>query len=154
MRVVRVLNSKEFEVEGELNIGEFVKVGDEIAVVVEVYCEDPEIVKYMSRFDIEEVKEFLPDLAEPKNYAKCFLLSEGRVSVGEKVEMAEDERIREVHWKNGDLYMPYIPELVAKYPKVAIDVIKKLESLFPEERDVLRIIKAGLEFSRIRRVDV
>ncbi len=154
MRVVRVLNSKEFEVEGELNIGEFVKVGDEIAVVVEVYCEDPEIVKYMSRFDIEEVKEFLPDLAEPKNYAKCFLLSEGRVSVGEKVEIAEDERIREVHWKNGDLYMPYIPELVAKYPKVAIDVIKKLESLFPEERDVLRIIKAGLEFSRIRRVDV
>ncbi len=154
MRVVRVLNSKEFEVEGELNIGEFVKVGDEIAVVVEVYCEDPEIVKYMSRFDIEEVKEFLPDLAEPKNYAKCFLLSEGRVSVGEKVEMAEDERIREVHWKNGDLYMPYIPELVAKYPKVAIDVIKKLESLFPGERDVLRIIKAGLEFSRIRRVDV
>lgn len=154
MRVVRVLNSKEFEVEGELNIGEFVKVGDEIAVVVEVYCEDPEIVKYMSRFDIEEVKEFLPDLAEPKNYAKCFLLSEGRVSVGEKVEMAEDERIREVHWKNGDLYMPYIPELVAKYPKVAIDVIKKLENLFPEERDVLRIIKAGLEFSRIRRVDV
>ena len=154
MRVVRVLNSKEFEVEGELNIGEFVKVGDEIAVVVEVYCEDPEIVKYMSRFDIEEVKEFLPDLAEPKNYAKCFLLSDGRVSVGEKVEMAEDERIREVHWKNGDLYMPYIPELVAKYPKVAIDVIKKLESLFPEERDVLRIIKAGLEFSRIRRVDV
>ncbi|WP_290902506.1 hypothetical protein [Ferroglobus sp.] len=154
MRVVRVLNSKEFEVEGELNIGEFVRVGNEIAVVVEVYCEDPEIVKYMSRFDIEEVKEFLPDLAEPKNYAKCFLLSEGRVSVGEKVEIAEDERIREVHWKNGDLYMPYIPELVAKYPKVAIDVIKKLESLFPEERDVLRIIKAGLEFSRIRRVDV
>ncbi len=154
MRVVRVLNSKEFEVEGELNIGEFVKVGNEIAVVVEVYCEDPEIVKYMSRFDIEEVKEFLPDLAEPKNYAKCFLLSDGRVSVGEKVEMAEDERIREVHWKNGDLYMPYIPELVAKYPKVAIDVIKKLENLFPEERDVLRIIKAGLEFSRIRRVDV
>ncbi|ADC65739.1 hypothetical protein Ferp_1590 [Ferroglobus placidus DSM 10642] len=154
MRVVRVLNSREFEVDGELSIGEFVKVGKELAVVVEVYCEDPEIVKYMSKFDLDEIKEFLPDLAEPKNYARCFLLSEGRVSIGEKVELAEDEEIKKVHWKDDDLYMPYIPELVSKYPKVAIDVIKKLESLFPEEKDVLRIIKAGLEFSRIRRVDV
>jgi len=29
-----------------------------------------------------------------------------------------------------------------------------LEEIFPEHRDVLKIIKAGLEFSRIRRVDV
>ncbi len=154
MRVVRVLNSREFEVEGELNAGEFVKIGNRLAVVVEVYCEDPEILKYIGRFELDEIKEYLPDLAEPKNYARCFLITDGRVGIGEIVEKAGDEFIKRVHWKENDLYMPYMPELVSKYPKVAIDVIKKLEDLFPEERDVLKIIKAGLEFSRIRRVDV
>ena len=154
MRVVRVLNSREFEIEGEVRVGEFVRVGNDLAVVVEVYCEDPEILKYIGKFDLEEIKDFLPDLAEPKNYARCFLISDGRVGIGVSVEKASDEFVKKVHWKDGDLYMPYIPELVSKYPKVAIEVIKKLEELFPNEKDVLRIIKAGLEFSRIRRVDV
>jgi len=161
MKVVRVDSKKWFEAEGELSIGEFVKAGDVIAISAEVHQEEEEIVKYLSKGDVERIKAFLPDLGEPKFKTKFIILMdvEGKEprnlpKIGDDVEIMDEREIAEVHFREGELSVPYLPYLMRKDRNLARIAVMKLMDLFPEYREIFDVILAEIEYSLLKEVDL
>ncbi|AKG91698.1 hypothetical protein GAH_00977 [Geoglobus ahangari] len=161
MRVVRVNSRREFEVDGEVEIGTFVRVGDLVAVSAEVFQQEDEISKYLSKGDVERIRAFLPDLAEPNVFTRFVVLMDSRSraprtmpKVGDEVEIMDDAGVIEAHTSSGELSVPYLPYLMRRDRELARIVVERLSSLLPEYRDVLDIVLAEIEYSLLREVDL
>ncbi|AEA46705.1 hypothetical protein [Archaeoglobus veneficus] len=162
-RVVRVLSHAEFEAELDAEAGDVVRAGDIIAVVTSIHQEEPDYVKYLSDLEKEEIKKFLPDVAEGKKIAKCVVLcradlSEARKSpkIGENVEKVDDIFLRELHFSSGEFRIPYLIPLLQKCKDVSIarSLLYRLMELIPEEKELLKIILAEIEYSMMRGVEL
>ncbi|AIY90632.1 hypothetical protein [Geoglobus acetivorans] len=160
MRVCKVISRREFEAEGEIDIGVFAKTGNLLSISSEVRQEEDELGKYLSDEDIERLRNFLPDLEQPRTYTRFTVLMDvnggltGVPKVGEEIEVLNDEDIRKAHTISGEFRMPYLPYLMKKDVELAKIVILKLFRLFPEERDILEMILAEIEYSVMREVDL
>jgi hypothetical protein len=115
----------------------------------------------MGNLEKEEVKKFLPDVFKARRIAKCLLLCTENLEdvtkipkVGDKVEKVEDEELRQIHY-NGEFKIPYLIPLLEK---VEIPIIRalilKIMEIIPEEKDLLEIILAEIEYSRMRGVEL
>ena len=161
-RVLRVLSHSEFEAELDADAGDIVKVGDIIAIVTSIHQEEPEYVKYLSDLEREEIRKFLPDVAEGKKIAKCVVLcredlSEARKSprIGEDVVKVNDTFLRELHFANGEFRIPYLIPLLQKCKDISIarSLLSRLMELIPEEKELLDIIMAEIEYSMMKNVE-
>ena len=161
MRVLRVNSLREFEVDGEIEIGSFISADNIIGISASIYQEEEEITKYLSKQDLETIKSFMPDLSEPKFVTRCYALMNSNFEnpkslprIGSEVKLLDDEEIRELHIKDNELYIPYLPFLIKRDIELSKSVILKLINLFPEHRDLLEIIFAEIEFRLMEEVDV
>lgn len=161
MRVVRVNSRREFEVEGEVEIGTFVRVRNLVAVSAEVFQQEDEISKYLSKGDVERLKEFLPDLGEPKFVTRFIVLMDVNSKpprtmprIGDEVAVMDGGEISHVHTAGGELSIPYLPYLIRRDRELAKAVVERLLELLPDHRDVLDIVLAEIEYSLLREVDL
>ncbi len=161
MKVVRVNSRREFEVEGEVEIGTFVRVGNLIAVSAEVFQQEDEISKYLSKGDVEKLRAFLPDLGEPKFVTRFLVLMDVNSRpprtmprIGDEVVVMDWEEVAEVHTPDGELSIPYLPYLIRKDRDLARFVVEQLLEMLPEHRELLDIVLAEIEYSLLREVDL
>jgi len=161
MKILRIIAPREFEIEGDLKIGDFVECGDIIGIISYVYQEEPEILKYIGGLDKEEIGKFLPDISEARTLSRCYSLCTKELNeplnspkIGEKVRILNDDEIRKLHIRDGNIAIPYLPFLISKNVDLAKRVVKKLISLFPEEKDVLEIILLEIEYNKLKRVEI
>ncbi len=161
MKILRIIAPREFEIEGDLKIGDFVECGNIIGIISHVYQEEPEIVKYIGGLDKEEIGRFLPDLSEAKTLSRCYSLCTKDLTeplnsprIGERVRILNDDEIRRLHMRKDGIAIPYLPFLISKNVDLAKRVVKRLISLFPEEKDVLEIILLEIEYNKLRRVEI
>jgi DNA-directed RNA polymerase subunit F len=162
-KVLKVLSHSEFEAGIDAEVGDIVKAGDIVAIVSSIHQEEPEYIKYLSELEKEEIRRFLPDISEGKKIARCIALCKTNLSearhapkIGEEVERVEDGFLRQIHYANGELRMPYLIFLLQRCRDVGVtrSLILKLMDLIPEERDLLEIILAEIEYSRMRGVEL
>ncbi len=161
MKVIRVNSRREFEVEGEVEIGTFVRVGNLVAVSAEIFQQEDEISKYLSKGDVERLRSFLPDLGEPEFVTKFIVLMDTSSKpprmmprIGDDVAVMSNEEIARVHTAGGELSVPYLPYLIRRDRELAKSVVEKLAALLPDYRDVLDIVLAEIEYSLLREVDL
>ncbi len=161
MRVVRVSSAREFEAEGEIEIGTFVKVGNVISISSEVYQQEDEISRYLGKADVEKLRKFMPDLSEPKTFTKFYVLmnAEGSepvrmVKIGDEVEVMSRDEIVRIHVQNGEIRVPYLPFLMRKDRDLAKTAVSRLMDLIPDHRDLFEMILIEIEYSLLREVDV
>ena len=161
MKVIKVNSLREFEVDGEISVGSFVLTDNIIGVSTTIYHQEEELTKYLSKGDMDMLRSFLPDISEPKYITRCYALMDTKLEnpknlpkIGSDVEILDDDSIKKIHIKNGELYIPYLPFLIKKDIDVSRRVVTKLIELFPEYRDVLEIILAEIEFRLIEEVDL
>jgi hypothetical protein len=161
-RVVRVLSHSEFEAEIDTEVGEVVKAGDVIAIVISVYQEEIEYLKYLGELEKEEILRFLPDVSEGKKVAKCISLCRADLEeprkapkIGDVVEKIEDEALKQMHYTNGEFRAPYLVSLLGRCDiSIVKSFILRLMDLVPEERELLEIILAEIEYNRMRSVEL
>lgn len=162
MKVLKILSHDEFEVEGNLAVGDVICCGEILAIVTSIYQEESEYSDYMDRMDVEEIKKFLPDLIEGKRIARCLALCTTSFDdvinlpeVGSRINKLGSEELREMHLKNGELKIPYLIKLLkTSNIDVAKRLVLKLINLIPEERDLLEIILAEIEYNRMRGIEL
>jgi len=161
MRVVRVNSVREFEAEGEMELGTFVIVGDVISISSQVYQQEDEISKYLGKADAEKIRKFMPDLSEPKIYTKFYALmsSDGSeplrmVRIGDEVRVMDRAEIIEIHTSNDGVRIPYLPFLMRKDRELARNIVKRLIELIPDHRDIFEMILIEIEYSLLREVDI
>ena len=130
MKVLKILSHDEFEVEGELAVGDLICCSDILAIVTSIYQEGSEYSEYIDRLESDDIKKFLPDLIEGKRVARCMALCTTSLDdvvslpeVGIRVDRIENEKLRELHLKNGELKIPYLIKLLKTSN---IDVAKRL----------------------------
>ena len=163
-KVVRVLSHSEFEAEVEdVSVGDIVLCGDILAIVASIYQEEPEYAKYLGELDKEEIKSFIPDVSEGKKIARCISLCKINLEepktapkVGEKLKPVDDEFLRKVHYANGEFRIPYLIPLMEKCKRdigLVRSLLMKLMEIVPEERDLLEIILAEIEYTRMKGVE-
>ena len=164
-RVVRVLSHSEFEAEVEdVSVGEIVLCGDILAIVASVYQEEPEYAKYLGELDREDIRMFMPDISEGKKVARCISLckinlDEPRTApkIGEEIKPVSDELLREIHYSNGEFKIPYLIPLIDRCRRdvsLVRSLLLRLMDVIPEERELLEIILAEIEYSRMRGVEL
>jgi DNA-directed RNA polymerase subunit F len=164
-KVVRVLSHSEFEAEVEdVSVGDIVLCGDILAIIASIYQEEPEYAKYLSELDKEEIKSFIPDVSEEKKIARCISLCKINLEepktapkVGEKLEAVDDEFLRNVHYANGEFRIPYLIPLMEKCKRdigLVRSLLMRLMEIVPEERDLLEIILAEIEYTRMKGVEL
>ncbi len=161
MRVIRVNSIREFEAEGEIEIGTFVKVGDSISISSGVYQHEDEISKYLRKADVEKIRKFMPDLAEPKTFTKFYVLMdvEGNepvkmVKIGDEIQIMDKDEIVKVHTVNGEVRVPYLPFLMRKDRELARNIVNRLMEIIPSNKDLLEMILIEIEYSLLREVDI
>ncbi|RLI74592.1 hypothetical protein DRO97_05645, partial [Archaeoglobales archaeon] len=75
--------------------------------------------------------------------------------VGAKVDRIENENLRNLHLKDGGLKIPYLIKLLkTSNIEVARRLVLRLMDLIPEERDLLEIILAEIEYNRMRGIEL
>lgn len=162
MKVLKVLNHDEFEVEGNLAVGDLICCNEILAIITSIYQEESEHSEYIDRLETEDIKRFLPDLVEGKRIARCLALCNTNLDdiinlpeVGAKVDRVDDKDLRDLHLKNGELKIPYLIKLLkTSNIDVARRLVLKLMDLIPEERDLLEIILAEIEYNRMKGVEL
>ena len=161
MKVVRVNSPREFEVEGEISVGSFVLTDNIVGVSATIYHQEEELTKYLSKGDLDVLRSFLPDISEPKYVTKCYALMDTNLEepknlpkIGSEVKVLDNDSIKKIHIKNGELYVPYLPFLIKRDIDVSRRVVTKLMELFPEYQNILEIILAEIEFRLIEEVDL
>jgi len=161
MKIVKIISQDEFEVEGEFVLGDLIRSEDVLAVVISIYQEASEYSDYLGRLEVAEIKEFLPDLVEGRRVAKCLALSTVHLEdvftlprVGAEVSVVSKEELRDIHLKDGKLKIPYLVKLLRSNIDVARRLILKLIEAIPEEKDLLEIILAEIEYNRMRGVEL
>ncbi len=154
MQVVRVMD-RVFEVDGKLNIGDIVKAGDCLAVVVSVSGEEPEYMKYAGELSRDEIEAYMPDIVEKRVISKCYVLrglgESFAPDIGDEVRAASDEEIREYHTRGGEFKIPYFYQLLKVDIDVAKNVLLRLKKVFEDEEIIdilLREIDYMLMFGR------
>jgi len=164
-RVIKVISHSEFEAEVEdVSVGDIVMCGNILAIVASIHQEEPEYAKYLGELDREEIKSFIPDVAEGKKIARCISLctlnlEEPRTAprIGEVLKRVDDETLRNVHYSNGEFNIPYLIPLIDKCrrdPSLVRSLLLKLMEIIPEEKELLEIILAEIEYSRMRGVEM
>ena len=164
MKVVAVKGLREFDVdsEGRLEIGDFIRCGNIIGLVKGLRVEEPEFVGYLSNYDVDEIKKFMPDVVEVKKIAECIALCDAQLSdpvttpeIGDEVEVLGDEEVRRLHMQNGSFSVPYLLQLV---DRADIGVIKRLLErlvrVIPEERELLDILMCEVEYAIMRKMQL
>ncbi len=161
MRVVKVDSVREFEAEGEMEIGTFVRVGDIISLSSHVYQQEDEISRYLGKADIERIKEFMPDLTEAKTYTKFYALMSidgsdplRMVRIGEEIQVMDNDEIAEIHTLDNQIRIPYLTFLIKKDRDLARNVVRRLMSIVPDQKDILEMILIEIEYSLLREVDI
>jgi len=162
MRILKILNHDEFEVEGDLAVGDLICCNEILAIVTSIYQEESEYSEYIDRLETEDIKRFLPDLVEGKRVARCLALCNTNLGdvvslpeVGAKVDRIENENLRNLHLKDGGLKIPYLIKLLkTSNIEVARRLVLRLMDLIPEERDLLEIILAEIEYNRMRGIEL
>ncbi len=161
MRIVKVNSTREFEAEGEVEIGTFVKAGNIVSISSEIYQQEDEISKYLGKADMERIRKFMPDLSKPKTITRFYTLmdSEGKdplgmVRIGDEVEMMSDREIIEAHMFDGEIRLPYLPFLIRRDRELARNAVRKLMSIIPDHRDLFEMIIIEIEYSLLREVDI
>jgi hypothetical protein len=134
-----------------------VKTSGTFAIVVDIIHEEPEIVKYLN-VDAEKVRKFMPDLALRGRIAKCIsLVCKRPPEPGEDVELADFSDLREIHFSNGEFCMPYLTSLIRKCRDrlwIVKEYLNTLMDAIPEEREVIEIIRAEVEYGMLRGVEL
>jgi hypothetical protein len=157
MKILRLLSDDEFEVEGELNVGDVIKTAESLAIVLSLYHEDSEISKYFG-MEAGKIKEFMPDLAGGERIAKCFVLHcKNLPKPGEEVELADDKELRCIHLIDGEFSVPYLIALMKKCRDrlwVVRDYLNRLMRAIPEEKEVIEIIKAEVEYRMLKSMEM
>lgn len=164
-KVIRVLSHSEFEAEVEdVSVGDIVLCGDILAIVASVYQEEPEYAKYLGELDREEIRRFMPDISEGKKVARCISLcrinlDEPRTApkIGDTLKPVSDEMLRNIHYSNGEFRIPYLIPLIERCKKdisLVRSLLMRLMEIIPEERDLLEIILAEIEYNRMKGVEL
>ncbi len=162
-RVVRVISHNEFEAEMEVEAGDVVRVGELIAVVTSIYQEEPEYIKYLGNLEKEEMRTFLPDITEGKKIARCVVvcmndLSEAKKSprIGDEVVKVDDVFLRNLHFSGDEFRIPYLIPLLQKCKDVSIAriLLSRLMEVIPEEKELISVILAEIEYSIMRGVEL
>jgi len=162
-KVVRVLSHSEFEAEVEVEAGDVVRVGDLVAIVVSVYQEEPEYVKYLSNLEKEEMEMFMPDITEAKKIARCVVLCRDDLSettksprIGDRVVRVDDIFLRNLHFSGGEFRIPYLISLLnkCKDTSIARTLLSRLIEVIPEERELMSIILAEIEYSMMKGIEL
>ncbi len=164
-RVIRVISHSEFEVEvEEISIGDLILCGDILAIVSSIHQEEPEYAKYLGELDREEIRKFMPDISEGKKVARCICLCRidlndirSTPKIGEEIEIVSDELLRRIHYSNGEFRIPYLISFIERCKK-DVDLIRlllnRLMNVIPEERDLIEIILAEIEYTRMKGVEL
>ena len=165
-KVVRVLNHCEFEAEvnDEVSVGDIVTCGDLIAIVASIHQEESEYVKYLGDVDRETISKFIPDVADERRVARCIVLCRKNLEepksapkIGEELRIVSDEELRKVHYSNGEFRIPYLIPLLDRCRKdlsLVRSLLLRLMDVVPEERELLEIILAEIEYSRMREMQL
>ncbi len=157
MKILRLISDDELEVEGELKVGDVIKTAESLAIVLSLYHEDSEISKYLG-VEAEKIREFMPDLTDGKRIARCFVLHcKNLPKPGEEVEVADDEELRRIHLIGGEFSVPYLIALMKKCKDrlwVVRDYLNRLMRAIPEERGVIEIIKAEVEYRMLKSMEM
>lgn len=164
-RVIRVISHSEFEAEvGDVSVGDIVLCGDILAIVASVYQEEPEYAKYLGELDREEIRRFMPDISEGKKVARCIALckmdlGEPRTApkIGDELKPVSDEMLRSIHYSNGEFRIPYLIPLMERCRRdisLIRSLLMRLMDVIPEERDLLEIILAEIEYNRMKGVEL
>jgi len=152
------MSHEEFEVEGELSVGDVIKAGEAFAIVLTHYHEESEFIRYAGQIEREKVEKFMPDLISGRRVARCMILrSDTAPRPGDEVRHVDDETLKKMHYMDGEFSMPYLIPLMKKCKDnlwVLRDYIKRLMEIVPEERDVLEIILAEIEYGMLRGVEI
>lgn len=164
MKVVAVKGLREFDVDsdGELEIGDFIRCGNIIGLVKGLRIDEPEFVSYLSRYDIEEIKKFMPDVVEVKKIAECISLCDTQLSdpvrtpeIGDEVEVLSDEEVRSLHVQNGSFSIPYLLQLVDRTEIAVIKrLLERLVRVVPEEKELLDILMCEVEYAIMRKMQL
>ncbi len=162
MKIVKILSHDEFEVEGDLAVGDVVNCKGIMAIVVSIHQEGSEYSDYMHRMETEDIKKFLPDLVEGRRIAKCLALCTTNLDdaftlpeIGTEVEKIDKDNLRNIHLKNGELRIPYLVKLLKRSNiDVARNLVLKLIEVIPEEKDLLEIILAEIEYKRMKGLEL
>ncbi len=165
-RVVRVLNHCEFEAEvnEEVSVGDIVLCGDLMAIVASIHQEESEYVKYLGDVDRETISKFIPDIADDRRVARCIILCRTNLEeprrtpkIGEELVPVDDDRLRRIHTANGEFRIPYLIPLMERCRKdlsLVRSLLIRLMNVIPEERELLEIILAEVEYSRMREMQL
>ncbi len=164
-RVVRVLSHSEFEAEVEdVAVGDIVLCGNLLAIVASIHHEEPEYAKYLGELDREEIKLYMPDVSEGRKIARCITLCDVNLGepkrapkIGEILKPVDDETLRRIHYSNGEFRMPYLIPLIDRCRRdlsLVRSLLLRMMEVVPEERELLEIILAEIEYSRMRGVEM
>jgi|Deesub1362A_J573_1020465.scaffolds.fasta_scaffold07305_3 hypothetical protein len=153
MRIVKLLSDEEFEVAGNLKIGDVVKAGKSVAMVISLHHEEPELSKYLG-IEAERLGDFLPDISVGERIARCFILHcVEHPKPGEEVELVGEEELKRIHLSSGGFSIPYLISLMKKCRDrlwIVRNHLEKLTSIIPEERELIEILKAEIEYRMLR----
>ncbi len=165
MKVVAVRGLREFDVddsEGRLEVGDFIRCGNLIGLVKGLRIEEPEFVSYLSKYDVEEIKKFMPDVVEVKRIAECVTLCDAELSepvrtpeIGADVEVLSDEEVRSLHMQENGFSVPYLLQLVDRAEIAVIRrLLERLVRVIPEEKELLDILMCEVEYAIMKRIQL
>lgn len=165
MKVVAVKGLREFDVddsEGKLEIGDFIRCGNIIGLVKGLRIDEPEFVSYLSKYDVEEIRKFMPDVVEMKKIAECIALCDTKLSepvrtpeIGADVEVLSDEEVRDLHMQENGFSVPYLLQLVDRAEITVIKrLLERLARLIPEEKELLDILMCEVEYAIMKKMQM
>jgi len=144
-RVIRV-SDKYIEVDGKLKVGEIVKAGNCLAVVVSVSGEIPEYLKYAGELNKKEIEMYMPDVLESRVTSKCYILGDCTCDIGDEVKLADDEDVRSYHMINGEFRIPYFYQMLKNCDvDIAKSVTKRLKNVF-KDKEILNVLLKEIEY--------
>jgi hypothetical protein len=153
MRVIKLLSDEEFEVEGDLRVGDVIKAGGSFGIVTSIYHEEAELTKYLG-IEAEKLGEFLPDLSGGERIARCFILQcEEHPKPGDEVKIVDDRELKKLHLSGGEFSIPYLISLIKKCRErlwIVRDHLERLAKTIPEEKSLIDILKAEVEYRMLR----
>ncbi|AGK60399.1 hypothetical protein Asulf_00370 [Archaeoglobus sulfaticallidus PM70-1] len=156
MKVIRILSQDEFEIDGDLKEGDVVRVGDCYAIVIKIYHEESELLRYLHNEG--EIRSYLPDINLGRRIARCLSIKKDFVpEIGADAEIVDDSELKKAHLVDGEFSMPYLVQMMRKCRDrmwIVRDYLERLMRAIPEERDVIEIIKSEVEYSMLRDVEV
>ncbi len=164
-RVIRVISHSEFEAEvKDVSVGDLVLCGDILAIVASIHQEESEYAKYLGEMDREEIRRFMPDISEGRKVARCICLCKVNLEeprtgpkIGEILTPVNDEKLRRIHFQDGEFKIPYLIQLMERCKRdysLVRSLILRLMDVIPEERELLEIILAEIEYNRMRGVEL